>query len=154
MLLNSARKLQSVQEATCRFFHSLIPHWSPAPAWENPLFCRHFVKVNVWTALGGGRGRDGSRGWPLWNEEVALSTLITSWNLVWISSWTQRNLNTFTPSCTSLSALLALAAPHSYPAPVSLCVLQNCRDTKMLKLWECLCSTLSFWLQLHKSLGT
>lgn len=29
---------------------------------------------------------------PLWNEEVALSTLNPSLNLVWISSWTQRDL--------------------------------------------------------------
>lgn len=117
---------------------------------KNPLFCIDFVQVNVWTTLGGARGRDGSRGWALWNEEVALCPPNTSWSLVWISSWTHRD---FIPSHICAPALCVhLAAPHSYP--VSFCISKTAETQKSWSTGKCLCCTLSFCLQLHKSPGT
>lgn len=120
-------------------FPVFIPHWSLTPAWENPLFCRHFVKV--WTTLGGARGWDGSRGWvgPVeWGRSFVHTKHFMELGLDFLMDSKGFNVH--------------LAAPHPYPAPVSFCILQNCRVTKILKLWERLCCTLSFWL--HKPLGT
>lgn len=60
-----------------------------------------------------------------------------------------KGFNTFTSSCPSLAALLVCSPGSSSFIPAYFCILQNRRDTKMLKLWECLCCTLSINLLAH-----